>query len=64
MPRLAEWCDEATYIHWRQPGEEPPGLAEAAGRLIGEGVVSRVRHPSPNHANRAFALPGKNTRGL
>jgi hypothetical protein len=59
MPKLANWCDEATYVHWRQPGETAPTLIEAAERLIREGVVSRVKHPSPNHATRAFPVPAK-----
>jgi hypothetical protein len=64
MPMLGEWCDEATYIHWTQPGDEPPGLPEAADRLIKDGVVSRVKYPSPNHITRAFPWPAKNAYGL
>ena len=64
MTKLAEWCDEGTYVHWVQPGETPPSLAEAAERLIREGVVSRVKYPSPNNASRAFPLPAKKTYGF
>ena len=61
MPKLAEWCDEGTYVHWGQAGEESPAPAEAAERLIPEGVVSRVKHLSPNHANRRISMPVKKT---
>ncbi len=57
MPKLAEWCDEATYIHWLQQSESPPTLREAHARLVAEGVVSKVLHPSPAHATRAFPPP-------
>ena len=59
MPKLAEWCDEGTYVHWVQPGETPPTLVEGAERLIREGAVSRVKYPSPNHASRSFPMPAK-----
>ena len=64
MPKLAEWCDEGTYIHWVQSGETPPTLAEAAERLIREGLVSRVKYPSANHAVRAFPMPVMKMHGF
>ena len=64
MPKLAEWCDEATYVHWVQPGDTPPTLAEGAERLIREGVVTRLKHPSANHASRSFAMPAKKPFGF
>jgi len=64
MPKLAEWCDEATYVHWVQPGDTPPTLAEGAERLIREGVVTRLKHPSANHASRSFAMPAKKPYGF
>jgi hypothetical protein len=57
MPKLADWCDEATYVNWRQEDSEPPDLPHAYQRLISEGVASRVRYPSPNHLTRAFPPP-------
>ena len=57
MPRLRDWCDEATYAHWLQESAEPPDLAVAFERLIREGIVSRVKHPSPDHASRNFPPP-------
>ena len=57
MPRLFEWCDEATYVHWLQEDGTLPDLKTAYHRLVAEGVVSRVKHPSRNHATRAFPAP-------
>ncbi len=57
MPRLANWCDEATYVRWQQEDTRPPTVAEAFSRLRLEGVVSKVLHPSPAHATRDFPPP-------
>lgn len=57
MPKLAECCDEATYAHWEQDGDSPPDLQTTYARLVADGIVSRVKHPSGNHATRAFPIP-------
>ncbi|MGD9647794.1 MAG: antibiotic biosynthesis monooxygenase [Pirellulales bacterium] len=57
MPRLRHWCDEATYAHWEQETADPPELAWASERLTREGIVSRVDHPSADHAARNFPAP-------
>ena len=59
MPKLREWCDEATYAHWLQESGEPPDPATAFERLVREGIVSRVNHPSRDHASRNFPPPRK-----
>lgn len=50
MPKLLEWCDEASVARWAQ---DTPDLPTAAGMLdkmkVG-GRTSKVRHPSPGHA--------------
>ncbi len=57
MPKLLDWCDEATYVHWSQEGPEVPDAATAYERLVREGIVSKVKHPSPEHAVRNFPTP-------
>ncbi len=57
MPKLAAWCDEATYVHWEQEHNEPPQWNEMYERITREGIVSRVKSPSPNHSQRAFPKP-------
>jgi hypothetical protein len=46
MPKLLEWCDEAAYVHWSQDSREPPDWREAHRRLVLEGELSKVYHPS------------------
>jgi quinol monooxygenase YgiN len=58
MPKLRDWCDEATYAHWEQESATPPDLATGYERLIAEGIVSKVKHPSAEHEARAFPRPG------
>lgn len=58
MSKLSAWCDEATYVHWEQEEDETPDKKTAFERLVSEGVVSRVKHPSPDHATRNFPAPG------
>jgi hypothetical protein len=57
MPKLARWCDEATYVHWQQENSEPPRMVAAHARLVEAGTVSKVFHPSAAHASRAFPQP-------
>ena len=57
MPRLAEWADEASVVHWQQDHPERPGWPEAARRMRAEGRPSKLRHPGPHHADLSFAEP-------
>jgi hypothetical protein len=57
MPRLQHWCDEASVVHWDQPGPDVPSWAEAERRMRASGRPSRVRHPSTRHAALAYAPP-------
>jgi hypothetical protein len=57
MPKLFDWCDEASIVHWEAAGDSLPSWAEAARRMRDEGRPSRVRRPSPHHADMAFAEP-------
>jgi hypothetical protein len=57
MPKLLEWCDEATVVRWNQEGAALPDWAELHRRLTTEGKVSKVNHPSPRHAAKQFPEP-------
>jgi hypothetical protein len=57
MRRLPEWCDEASYVHWEQPGDAVPSLEQAWERMQQEGRLSRVAHPSADHEAKIFARP-------
>jgi heme-degrading monooxygenase HmoA len=66
MPKLIEWCDEASVAHWTQATAELPSWAEAHRRMVAEGRLSKVKHPSAaqlaNHI--AEPRPGRITREL
>jgi heme-degrading monooxygenase HmoA len=57
MPRLRQWCDEATTVSWEQATALLPGWDDAHGRITTAGRVSRVDEPSEAHADRAFPVP-------
>lgn len=59
MPKLLQWCDEASVAHWQQDGPDLPGGAEALRRMVADGRLSKVRHPSPAHAARQIAAAGR-----
>ena len=62
MPHLLDWCDEASVAHWTQIETELPSWGEADKRMRESGRVSKVRHPSPQHANLKYRTP-RTTRG-
>jgi hypothetical protein len=57
MRKLLEWCDEASLVHWLQPGPEMPSWHEAHSRLQREGRTSKVNHPSEAHRQFFIAPP-------
>ena len=50
MPKLLEWCDEASVATLEGAGEVPIEPAEAARHLRLDGRISKVRNPSPAQA--------------
>ena len=57
MPKLLDWCDEASIVHWMQDHAAPPSWEEADRRMRTQGRTSKVRHPSSAHASLGFAEP-------
>lgn len=57
MPKLLDWCDEASVAHWEQPEDTLPSWTEADQRMRSSGRTSKVRHPSPHHATLAYKAP-------
>jgi hypothetical protein len=62
MPRLLDWCDEASVAHWDQREETLPSWEEADQRMRSSGRSSKVRNPSSRHATLTYAAP-RTTRG-
>ena len=62
MRSLAEWCDEASVVHWTQASAAVPTWEEAYERMQRDGRASRVNNPTEAH--RAFRIPSIRSRGL
>jgi Domain of unknown function (DUF3291) len=57
MPRLTNWCDEASVVHWDSDVAGLPSWEEATTRMKHEGRPSKLRHPSAGHGAMQFAEP-------
>jgi len=57
MPKLMNWCDEASVTHWQQDDAVLPAWTEADRRMRAEGRASKVRKPSLAHATASYRTP-------
>lgn len=57
MPKLLDWCDEASVAHWSQVASELPGWDQAHRKLVEQGRPSKVRFPSSDHLARRIPEP-------
>ena len=57
MPRLLNWCDEASVVHWNQETLELPTWLEAHRRMVKEGKLSKVNQPSSAQVANQIAVP-------
>jgi hypothetical protein len=57
MPKLIHWCDEAAVLHWTQESAEIPIWQELHRRMVEEGRLSKVNHPSPDQASKHIPAP-------
>ena len=57
MPKLLEWCDEASVGHWQQDDATLPDLKEAHRRMVAEGRMSKVRYPSAAQLEKRIPGP-------
>lgn len=64
MPHLLAWCDEASVAHWTQAESALPSWTEADRRMREQGRISKVRHPSPQHASLSFRTPRTASAGV
>lgn len=58
MRILSEMCSEASVARWQQDSTDLPTWEEAHHRMITEGKLSKVKHPSPLHAAGLTAPEG------
>ncbi len=57
MPRLLDWCNEASVAHWTQETAGVPSWQEAHRRMVELGRPSKVKHPSPAHFAHQIPAP-------
>lgn len=58
MPKLVNWCDEASVVHWSELQAQVPSVLDAYERMLRMGRPSRVDRPSPNHESMRIPAPG------
>jgi heme-degrading monooxygenase HmoA len=63
MRRLPEWCDEASIAHWEASDATLPDFATALQRMIELGRVSKVNHPTADHAAGRIAADRRVPQG-
>ena len=56
MPKLLDWCDEASYVHGDQNTTELPRWEQAAEQLRERGHLSKVRNPSEDQKAGRIAI--------
>ena len=54
MQKLPGWCSEATYTHWLQEETVLPAWNTIHEKIVKEGIVTKVRHPSQHHSSKLF----------
>src|SRR5262245_27730510 len=57
MPMVAQWCDEASVVHWETKNNYRPSWQEAHRRMTEAGVLSPLRYRSPDHRAHRFRKP-------
>ena len=57
MPKIQNWCDEASVVHWRQTETHLPDWVEIHQRLITDGFLTKLTHPSQAHLERTIPAP-------
>ena len=57
MRVLSQICSEASYTRWTQAGPELPDWTEAHRRLLADGRLSKIKHPSSLHLAGNTAPP-------
>jgi quinol monooxygenase YgiN len=63
MPRIQDWCDEASVVHWQQEDSHLPDWKQVHVHLVADGFLTKLSHPSPAHLQRDIPKP-KSSQGL
>ncbi|HYB17406.1 MAG TPA: hypothetical protein VEF71_18320 [Streptosporangiaceae bacterium] len=57
MDRIADWCDEATFIDWDQASTDLPDWQDGYRRLVADGQAASPTHATRAHHTRDFPAP-------
>ena len=57
MGRLADWCDEATFVNWEQTGADLPDWQDGYQRLVADGQAASLTDATQAHHTRDFPAP-------
>jgi quinol monooxygenase YgiN len=57
IPRVDEFCDEATFVDWEQDSAELPAWDISYARLVAEGQSAALTDASPANQDRSFPPP-------
>jgi hypothetical protein len=57
MNHLDDWCDEATFVHWDQDGNELPSWQVAWDRIVADGHSADLPAASAANSSRSFPAP-------
>ena len=57
MDRIADWCDEATFIDWDQASTDLPDWQDGYQRLVADGQAASLTHATTAHHTRDFPAP-------
>ena len=57
MGRLDDWCDEATFVDWEQPGADLPDWQDSYRRLVADGQAASLINATDAHHTRGFPAP-------
>lgn len=54
MPKIQNWCDEGSVVHWVSESTTPPTWEEAETEMFTKGRFTPLTHPSIAHQNHRF----------
>jgi hypothetical protein len=57
MSRIADWCDEATFVDWEQVSGELPDWMDGYRQIVANGQGATLTHPTDAHGTRDFPAP-------
>lgn len=63
MDRIADWCDEATFVDWEQASADLPDWQDGYRRLVADGQAASLTRATQAHHTRDFPAPALSPPG-